>query len=266
MKLPAWQRSLKGTASGRKRPIQDTALAVCNARGAHLADANVLWGFRLPSVSRPSDMGELAKVVIGATDAHPEATDVVIIDPAYLCLMDGATQRLQASNVFDMGPLLLGRRERGRRHVTCTPCSVAADRDRRQTNRGRATSKWITTLGDKRSASALAAAVEETIRACGGMRRFVQRWRQAPDIAWREGRWASVLRAHGLVMKMVMAATELARGPDSLTDAELSAALDARVLRMGQENPVIAVEAFRRLGWKVTRMSDDDSDQEKDGI
>ena len=55
---------IEGYASGRKRPIQDTALAVCKARGAHLADANVLWGFRLPSVSRPSDMGELAKVVI----------------------------------------------------------------------------------------------------------------------------------------------------------------------------------------------------------
>ncbi|MHB0955909.1 MAG: AAA family ATPase [Pirellulaceae bacterium] len=103
--------------SGR-RSIQDTAKAVCNARGLILADAQVSWGFKLPCICRQLDMAELAKVVMGECESHPHRINVVIIDPAYLCLLDSSTKGLQASNLFDMGSLLLGLSEWGERTDT----------------------------------------------------------------------------------------------------------------------------------------------------
>jgi hypothetical protein len=101
-----------------KRSIQETARAVCNARGVHLADARVSWGFKLPSICRQTDMAQLAKVVMGECENHPDRINVVVIDPAYLCLLDTSTKGLQASNLFDMGPILLGLSEWGEKTRT----------------------------------------------------------------------------------------------------------------------------------------------------
>jgi hypothetical protein len=82
--------------------LQESARRICAAKGITLAELDCKWGFRLPQLARAHDLSELQK---GLQD---RAIEVAIIDPLYLCLLAGQEQQsLQASNLFDMGPLLL---------------------------------------------------------------------------------------------------------------------------------------------------------------
>jgi DnaB-like helicase N terminal domain/AAA domain len=81
--------------------LQDVARRVCIARGFGIEEANVLWKFDLPSLSSAADLTELRRGL------EANRVEVTIIDPLYLGLLSGQTeQRLQAGNLFDMGPLL----------------------------------------------------------------------------------------------------------------------------------------------------------------
>lgn len=92
--------------------LQETARRIAAAKGVDLASASVFWGFRLPQLANPMHLQAL-ETAIGEN-----SLDVLMIDPAYLCLLAG-TQGLNAANVFDMGPLLLGLSELGQR-TGCT--------------------------------------------------------------------------------------------------------------------------------------------------
>jgi hypothetical protein len=81
--------------------LKQTALRVCAAKGIRLADTNTLWAFDLPQLSNPRHMGELRD---GLENNDIEAA---VIDPLYIALLSGvAAKGLEASNLFDMGPLL----------------------------------------------------------------------------------------------------------------------------------------------------------------
>ncbi len=81
--------------------LRETALRVARSKGIDLASARVLWGFTLPQLANPVDLAELQK----GLEEH--LIQVLIIDPAYLALLAGQTH-LDAKNLFDVGPLLLG--------------------------------------------------------------------------------------------------------------------------------------------------------------
>jgi len=80
--------------------LQETALRICHAKRIELATIDCLWGFRLPSLSNPEHMATLSASI------RQHGIKVLIIDPLYLCLLDGK-QGLSAANLFEMGPLLL---------------------------------------------------------------------------------------------------------------------------------------------------------------
>jgi replicative DNA helicase len=80
--------------------VQETVKRILAVRGVQQEDLDVRWGFRLPRLGRQEDLRRLAEFV------GKEEIKVVVIDPLYLCLIQGGAD-LSASNLFDMGPLLL---------------------------------------------------------------------------------------------------------------------------------------------------------------
>lgn len=83
--------------------LQETALRICRAKGVGLASVDCLWSFHLPQLANVADLGELTEGL------RKGGVQVAIIDPLYLCLLAGrGAEGAQASNLFDMGPLLLG--------------------------------------------------------------------------------------------------------------------------------------------------------------
>ena len=93
-----------GFFSGESGPatVKDTAVRICKSKGMEPSElGNIFWGFRLPQLSQPDQLDELARTI------RERGLKVVIIDPLYLCLLSGSPgRRLDASNLFDMGPLL----------------------------------------------------------------------------------------------------------------------------------------------------------------
>ena len=81
--------------------LQETARRVAGARGVDLANASIMWGFELPQLGRAEDVRRLEQAI------REHAIEVVLLDPAYLCVLAGDTQGRQAGNVFDMGSQLL---------------------------------------------------------------------------------------------------------------------------------------------------------------
>ena len=118
--------------SGESGPftIQETAKRVAAARKIDLADTDVHFGFVLPRITNMEDVEATADMLLRTK------ADVLIIDPAYLCLLGGENGGRQASNVFDMGPLLLRLSEVGEQTdstvVLCHHCrkSPGEGRDR----------------------------------------------------------------------------------------------------------------------------------------
>ena len=89
---------LSGESGGAK--LRAAALAVCDARSIRLQDVDVLWQFELPKLADPEHLRGIKQSII------KDCIDVLIIDPAYLCLLAGDERNRSAGNVFDMGSLL----------------------------------------------------------------------------------------------------------------------------------------------------------------
>ncbi|MBX3438247.1 MAG: AAA family ATPase [Planctomycetaceae bacterium] len=79
--------------------LQETARRIAKSKGIELAETLTFWGFDLPQLSRPDHLEALI-VAIREIEA-----DVIIIDPAYLCLLDQGLAE-SAGNVFRMGNIL----------------------------------------------------------------------------------------------------------------------------------------------------------------
>lgn len=80
--------------------LQDAAKRIAKSKGISLAkDCNVLWATSFPRLGRKEDRIKLKKSL------KQERVDVVIIDPLYLTLLDGACTN-DAGNLYAMGPVL----------------------------------------------------------------------------------------------------------------------------------------------------------------
>ena len=92
--------------------VQETANRICQSKGATLASLDVWWDFRLPKLSQPEELEELS------SGLQRYGAKVAVIDPLYLCLLSGGDK--QATNLYDMGPLLL-EVSRACLNAGCTP-------------------------------------------------------------------------------------------------------------------------------------------------
>ena len=82
--------------------LQETYLRICKSKNISPENTNLYIDFRLPQLAQEEELNELA------AGLKQRLIDVVIVDPLYLCLLSGEdAQGKQASNIFDMGPLLL---------------------------------------------------------------------------------------------------------------------------------------------------------------
>jgi hypothetical protein len=82
--------------------LQETARRVCAAKGVSLPDLPISWGFDLPQLANAADVATLTQ---GLKELKIE---VLVIDPAYLCLLAGVEgKEINAANLFQVGPLLL---------------------------------------------------------------------------------------------------------------------------------------------------------------
>lgn len=94
--------------------IQETARRIGTSKEIDPAEADVLFGFRLPQIARLNHVAALEETISG------EGVEVLIIDPAYLCLLAGDSNGSRSSDVLSMGPHLLQLTELGQR----TGCTV----------------------------------------------------------------------------------------------------------------------------------------------
>lgn len=98
-KVPEAKRVAVFSGESGDAVIQDLALRVAKSKGVDLPDADVLWSFNLPKLSLRSDLNALNDLL----SIHE--IDVAMIDPLYLCLLDGS-KRSSAANLFEIGPIL----------------------------------------------------------------------------------------------------------------------------------------------------------------
>ena len=82
-----------------KETLKETAQRICSSKGVDFESLPLDWGFQLPRFTSDSDIDALI------SEIRRNRYDVVIVDPLYLCLLAGSRD-LQASNLFDVGPLL----------------------------------------------------------------------------------------------------------------------------------------------------------------
>jgi hypothetical protein len=78
--------------------LKETTRRICAVKRIDLTKLRVFWGFELPQLSKADDLRTLGETI------GRQRIEVVVIDPLYLCLLAGTTN-LQASNLYQMGPL-----------------------------------------------------------------------------------------------------------------------------------------------------------------
>lgn len=81
--------------------IHETFARAAKQKVIDLSHDNVFKNFRVPRLSLPAELAELASYI------RQQGLRVIIIDPLYLGLLAGGGE-VNASNLFETGPLLLG--------------------------------------------------------------------------------------------------------------------------------------------------------------
>lgn len=99
--FPVYRKCRVGFISGEsgKAAMKDMFLRICKSRGIQPASADVVWGFTLPSFADEGDMAIITRNV------EKFGIDVLITDPAYLCVLRGLDPN-DAKSMFAMGPHL----------------------------------------------------------------------------------------------------------------------------------------------------------------
>lgn len=93
-------RSVLISGESGQATIQETAFRIAKAKELDLAAVDAHWDYRLPQLSRTDELLSLSHGL------RAGKFEVAIIDPLYLCLLSGQSEK-NAGNLYDMGPLLM---------------------------------------------------------------------------------------------------------------------------------------------------------------
>jgi hypothetical protein len=89
---------ISGESGGER--LQKMFRAICKSKGIDRSEkVDIRWMLTLPRLALPEHLESLNEKI------RQNKLDVIAIDPLYLCLLAGALE-IQASNMFQMGPLL----------------------------------------------------------------------------------------------------------------------------------------------------------------
>ena len=100
VKEPATVILLSGESG--EESLQDTQRRICKAKGLD-PDRDVerlLWGFQLPQLGNENEVALLQKFCRAAK------AEVLVIDPAYLCILAGAGKSVNSADMMSIGPHL----------------------------------------------------------------------------------------------------------------------------------------------------------------
>lgn len=75
------------------------ARRICRSKGMNLGEIDVMWGFDLPKLSSQEDCAALGRSLRRAK------AELVIVDPLYLCLLNGGNAS-DAANLYAVGSIL----------------------------------------------------------------------------------------------------------------------------------------------------------------
>lgn len=89
--------------SGESGPstIQETFQRICISEGLNPYNLGLFWSFKLPHLSDTAHLRQMRKVI------EDNGIEVFVVDPLYLSLLIGNREGRKASDLFDMGSLLL---------------------------------------------------------------------------------------------------------------------------------------------------------------
>jgi hypothetical protein len=100
----------------------------------------------------------------------------------------------------------------------------------------------------------MATVTGEMIARFGGLDRFVATWKDAVDLAAREGKHYLVSRSLVAVLNLTVASTRIDEAQNQTTDVDdedLERQFDQAVLRIVAGHPELALRAAQQLGWTL---------------
>jgi hypothetical protein len=147
--------------------------------------------------------------------------------------------------------------EEGRHFDECNDCRNAYERRRRVKKRRVTFEKFATTIIQaKRDARKIAGLIREMAFRFKGLQNLAAEWKRQIDFACERRRGVSTTLKHfAAIAHIIQVHSELLvaseQDPHEMSDLELDAELAANLQDLIAQQPELAIEVARRLGWTV---------------
>ena len=153
-------------------------------------------------------------------------------------------------------------RDRPDRMHMCNSCHARRERERRRRKREQRdhmqTERFVSGICNTRDLQRRRLIVDSAIQGCGGIDKFLKSWLGAIEslVARRKYSPRSVRFFECLMELQTEQDARRRAALENASDSELAAMIDERLDGWIRSDPALAVDAARRLGWKVVPPAD----------